>query len=128
MSIQNGVEEIFSQKIIFNFKNENNEQVTEDWFIFQDKNSDSISYDFRQNSLLIDTCLYKSVDELKQKIQKFLYSKVCNGCELIGIVDQMDSGILTLEDLEDVLLKLEISFEVRKVDNINHFIILMNEF
>lgn len=128
MSIQNNVQEIFSQKIIFKFKNGTNEIITEDWFVFKDENLNNTYYDFIQNSLLVKACKYNNVDDLKKQIQFFLEFRINKGYELISMVDQLDSNILILEDHKDILTNLKLDFQIKEVDSTTHFIMQSNEF
>lgn len=124
MSIKDGVQEIFSQKIVFNFKDENNKPYSETQHVFKDENSSVIYYEFKSESLLLDVCRYKNIGELKAEIRAFLQCKINEKYKLVGIVDYMDSNILDAKDLRDILTILKINFKEQKNDNSNQFIII----
>lgn len=125
MSIKNGVQEIFSQKIVFNFKDENNKLHSETQYVFKDENSSVIYYDFKSESLLLDVCRYKNMSELKAEIRAFLQCKINEKYKLVSIVDCMDGNILDVKDLRDILTILKVNFKEQKNDNSNQFIIIL---
>ena len=125
MSIKNGVQEIFSQKIVFNFKDENNKVHSEIKYVFKDENSSVIYYDFKSESLLLDVCQDKNMDELKADIRAFLQCKINEKYKLVSIVDFIDSNILDTKDLRGILNILKVNFKEQKNDNSNQFIIIL---
>lgn len=125
MSIKNGVQEIFSQKIVFDFKDENNKLHSEIKYMFKDENSSVIYYDFKSENLLLDVCRYKNMDELKTDIRAFLQCKINENFKLVRIVDCMDGNILDTKDLRGILTILKVNFEEQKNDNSNQFVIIL---
>ena len=124
MSIKDGVQEIFSQRIVFNFKDENNKPYLETQHVFKDENSSVIYYEFKSEIFLLDVCWYKNIGELKAEIRAFLQCKINETYKLVSIVDYMDSNILDAKDLRDILTILKIHFKEQKNDNSNQFIII----
>jgi hypothetical protein len=104
MSSQNGVQELFYQKIELVFQSINEELTREEWNIVKDQNIHPVEYDFIQGQMLTKPCECKNLDELRNKFQKTICSKLGNsGLSLIELVNHTGVDILNLEEQKKLL-------------------------
>ena len=103
MSIKNGVNEVFIQKVSLIFETSKGEEVTEVWNFVKNENIQPKTYDFVRFLNLDGFYSCKNVDELKNKFQAIIQKKVEEGFDLKQIKNDGGEQIVTTEEQKELL-------------------------
>ena len=103
MSIKNGVNEVFIQKVSLIFETSKGEEVTEVWNFVKNENIQPKTYDFVEFLNLDGFYDCKDLNELKNKFQATIQNKVEEGFDLKRLENDGGEQIVATEEQKKLL-------------------------